>query len=105
MSARHSCWPDTGVSVTTLVFIVLLVVGLTRLRMDADVFNLLPRNSPIVDSLRLYQQDFGSSNELILLLRATDSASSTAAVESFDERSTTSRTVISAVGITTPSRS
>ncbi len=63
------------------LIIVLLVVGLARLRMDVDVFNLLPRNSPIVDSLQLYQQDFGSSNELILLLRAADSVSSIAAAE------------------------
>jgi len=64
-----------------LGIVVLLVAGLTRLQLDADIFNLLPRDSRMVRSLQLYQQDFGSSNELVLLLRTEDAASTTAAAE------------------------
>ena len=61
--------------------VVALVAGLLRVSLDADVFNLLPRDSRMVQSLQLYQQDFGSSNELILLLRTSAAESSTAAAE------------------------
>ena len=64
-----------------LATLLLLVVGLTRLQLDADIFNLLPRDSRMVQSLQLYQQDFGSANELVLLLRSDDASSSSAAAE------------------------
>ena len=57
-----------------LGIVAVLVAGLTRLQLDADIFNLLPRNSRMVQSLQLYQQDFGSSNELVLLVRTDDAA-------------------------------
>jgi len=51
---------------------VLVVAGLTRLRLDADVFNLLPSDSGMVEGLELYHQSFGSNRELILSVRAHD---------------------------------
>ncbi|MFW2403786.1 MAG: MMPL family transporter, partial [Gammaproteobacteria bacterium] len=73
--------------------VVLLVAGLTRLQLEADIFNLLPRDSRMVRSLQLYQQDFGSSNELVLLLRTDDAASTSAAAERLAE-------VLKAAGLT-----
>jgi len=61
--------------------IVLLALGLSRLQLDADVFNLLPRDSGMVQGLQAYQTSFGSSNELLLLLQSDDSESALAAVE------------------------
>ncbi len=54
-----------------LVFAV-LAAGLSRLNLDADIFNLLPRDSRLVESLQAYQDSFGSSNELIVLLRSNN---------------------------------
>ena len=47
-----------------LIFIVVilgLMSGLRDLRLDVDVFNLLPRDSLMVDGLKVYQKAFGSS--------------------------------------------
>jgi len=47
-------------------------VGFGRLRIDVDVFNLLPIDSRMVDGLKLYQRSFGTSRELIISLRSPD---------------------------------
>jgi len=61
--------------------LVVLITGVTRLQLDANIFNLLPGESAMVQSLQRYQQDFGSANELILLLRTADAAASKRAAE------------------------
>ena len=49
-----------------------LVVGLARLRFDADIFNLLPGDLPAVRGLQLQQQNFSNARELLVTLHATD---------------------------------
>jgi len=51
---------------------LILMAGFLRLRIDVDVFNLLPADSPVVDGLKLYQRSFGASQDLIISLRSPD---------------------------------
>lgn len=51
---------------------VALVVGLSRLELDVDVFSLLPADSDIVDGLQRYQRNFGSTKGLVISVRGTD---------------------------------
>ena len=51
---------------------VVIGVGLSRFDLDADVFGLLPRDSPTVQGLKLYQDTFGSTAELMLTVRSPD---------------------------------
>ena len=63
-------------SVLALLFIAVVVTGLTRLRVDSDVFSLLPTDAPTVEGLRLFQEKFGSSHSLIVSIRSVDSKTS-----------------------------
>ena len=47
-------------------------IGLARLRFDVDVLDLLPRDQPSVQGLKLYQQYFANARELIITLRSED---------------------------------
>jgi predicted exporter len=51
---------------------IVLAAGLSQLRLDVDVFNLLPANSRMVEGLKLYQRSFGSSRELVLSVRSEE---------------------------------
>ncbi len=44
-----------------VLFLALLALGLTRLRLDVEVLNLLPHKVPVVQGLKLYQQHFADS--------------------------------------------
>jgi len=68
------------------LLLAILVAGLLRVRMDVDVFNLLPSGSATVEGLRLYQRTFGSSRELIVSLRAPDADLAARSVRSLAER-------------------
>ena len=52
--------------------LVAVVAGLLRLRFDVDVLNLLPPDEPTVQGLKLYQQHFANSRELVITLRAPE---------------------------------
>lgn len=52
----------------------LAIAGLFRLELGADLFSLLPADSPLVEGLRTQQRAFGSSRELVLSLRAATAA-------------------------------
>jgi len=62
-----------------LLFGLLMIAGLARLRFDVDVLNLLPGDLPVVRGLQLYQRNFTDSRELILTVRAPDAARAQAA--------------------------
>ncbi len=64
---------------------LVLALGLWRFRLDVDIFNLLPVNAPMVDGLKLYQKNFGSSRELVLSLRSPEAARTKAAARSLAE--------------------
>jgi len=54
------------------LLLVAVAAGLCRLRFDGDVLNLLPPDEPTVRGLKLYQQHFANSRELVITLRAPD---------------------------------
>ncbi len=55
-----------------LLLLVPVAIGLTRLHMDADVFNLLPANLPSVQGLQIYQKHFSNARELIITIQGTN---------------------------------
>jgi predicted exporter/lauroyl/myristoyl acyltransferase len=55
-----------------LLLLVPLALGLTRLRIDTEVLNLLPPDEPSVQGLKIYQQHFANAHELIITLRSAE---------------------------------
>lgn len=53
-----------------LLLLVPVVIGLTRLRFDVEVFDLLPSDLAPVQGLKLYQEHFSNARELIITLQA-----------------------------------
>ncbi len=64
---------------------VVLATGFFRLRLDVDVFNLLPTDSRMVEGLKLYQRSFGSSRELVFSLRSASAEQTEKAARSLAE--------------------
>lgn len=56
-----------------LPLLVPIAIGLTRLHFDAEVFDLLPSDLPVVAGLKLYQENFANARELIITLQGQDS--------------------------------
>src|SRR5258708_4944117 len=56
-----------------LVLLIPIVIGLSRLRFDGEVFDLLPPDLSVVQGLKLYQQYFANARELSITVRATQS--------------------------------
>lgn len=55
------------------VFVPLLFLGFNRLQLGTDVLDLLPPHLSSVQGLKLFQQHFADSRELILTLKGSDS--------------------------------
>src|SRR5687767_1396217 len=53
-----------------LGLVLLIGAGLTRLRFDVEVLNLLPTQLPVAQGLKDYQQNFADARELIVTLEA-----------------------------------
>src|SRR5437899_5667883 len=69
--SRHWLW---------LLLAVPIAIGLMRLRFDIEVLDLLPTSLPVVNGLKLYQQNFSNARELILTIAGPDAdATETAA--------------------------
>src|SRR5581483_1581094 len=51
-----------------LLLVVPVLLGVTRLRFDVEVFDLLPSDLPAVAGLKLYQEHFANARELIIAL-------------------------------------
>lgn len=62
--------------------VLLAVFGLSRLRLDVDVLNLLPRELPVVQGLRTHQQHFANARELIITIKSPDAGVSEDAARS-----------------------
>src|SRR5437773_10947696 len=60
--------------------LLLIGAGIYRLRFDAEVLDLLPAGEPVVEGLKLFQQNFANARELIITVRApeADAAEQTA---------------------------
>lgn len=55
-----------------LLLLVLAAFGFRRLRLDAEVLNLLPQDLPAVQGLKLYEQHFADASQLILTITGSD---------------------------------
>ena len=55
-----------------MLLVVPIVIGLARLHLDVDVFDLLPEDLSVVAGLKLYQEHFADARELIITLKADD---------------------------------
>ena len=56
----------------SLLLVVFCGIGLTRLHLDADVINLLPRQGRAISPFRTYLQQFGSLDQLLVVFTAGD---------------------------------
>jgi predicted RND superfamily exporter protein len=54
------------------LLLIPVIIGATRLRLDVEVLNLLPANLPVVQGLKLYQENFSNARELIITLEGHD---------------------------------
>ncbi len=59
-----------------------LVLGVARLRFDADVLNLLPAKLDVVRGLQLRQAHFSSADDTLVTVEAADESTAAAAAES-----------------------
>ena len=57
-----------------VLLLVAVGLGLARLRFDVDILDLLPPDEPSVQGLKLYQRHFTNARELVVTLRAPESA-------------------------------
>ncbi|HYE30416.1 MAG TPA: MMPL family transporter [Methylomirabilota bacterium] len=55
-----------------LLWLLFVAVGLSKLRFDVQVLNLLPKDIPAVEALGLYEERFGQTDELIIAIRGSD---------------------------------
>ena len=68
-----------------LILLVPVLVGLTRLHFDVEVFDLLPSNLEAVEGLKLYQQYFANARELIITVKGKDAEQTEAAAQALAE--------------------
>lgn len=68
-----------------LLLIIPAIIGLARLRFDAEVLNLLPGELPAVQGLKLYQQYFAGVSELLVVVRALDAETAESAARQLAE--------------------
>lgn len=69
-----------------LTGVLIILIGFWQLRIDVNIFNLLPANSPMVEGLQLYQRSFGSSRELIISIRMQNAEQAEEAARSLAEK-------------------
>jgi predicted RND superfamily exporter protein len=71
-----------------LLFLLLIAVGLGiyRLRFDVEVLNLLPPGEPVVEGLKLFQQNFANARELIMTVQAPEPEAAEQAARVLAER-------------------
>lgn len=75
----------TGRIVILLFSAALVMLGLSRLRLDADILATLPPSLPEVEGLRLLRDAFTGGDELLIGLEAGDAETAQAAANSLSE--------------------
>ncbi|HEY5913142.1 MAG TPA: MMPL family transporter, partial [Verrucomicrobiae bacterium] len=80
-----------------LPLVALLIFGLWRVRLDVEIFNLLPDNLPVVHGLRLYQKHFAGTRELIITVRAPSAEAAETAARQLAERLSPQTNAVSSV--------
>jgi len=69
-----------------LLFLVPVALGLARLRFEADVLDLLPRNVRAVEGVKIYQQKFSNARELIITVESSDKEVTATAAQAIAEK-------------------
>ena len=64
--------PPPQVALDPAPLLLPALIGLSRLRFNVEVLDLLPADVPAVQGLKSYQQHFANTRELILTLQGTD---------------------------------
>jgi predicted RND superfamily exporter protein/lauroyl/myristoyl acyltransferase len=64
------------------LFLLAVIAGCWRLRLDVQILDLLPPGLKVVQGLKLYQDHFSNNRELIVSLRLPDAPNAEAAAES-----------------------
>lgn len=80
-----------------LLFLLPVAAGIARLRFDAEVLDLLPGDVRAVAGLKLYQQHFANSRELIVTVRTADAADTRAVAQAIAEKLRAQTNLISEV--------
>jgi uncharacterized protein len=80
-----------------LVLIALMVIGVTRLRFDVQVLNILPPDLGVVRGLKLYQEHFANARELIITVAAADAEQAASAAQAIAERLRKENDLVSSV--------
>ncbi len=80
-----------------LLFLVPVAIGLARLRFDGDVLDLLPGKVPAVAGLKIYQQHFTNSRELIVTVQAGDADAAKHAAQAIAEKLRAATNLVSEV--------
>ena len=57
-----------------LLLLLPVAFGLSRLRFDTEVLNLLPARLPEVQGLKLWQEHFAGAGDLLITIRTGDAA-------------------------------
>ncbi|HUR45911.1 MAG TPA: MMPL family transporter [Candidatus Saccharimonadales bacterium] len=79
------------------LLLIPLVLGVLRLRFDVEVLNLLPGQEPVVQGLKLYQQNFSNARELIITLEGAEPEGVETAARSVAEFLRTQSNLVTAV--------
>ncbi len=69
-----------------LFLLIPITVGVARLRFDAEILDLLPANVRAVAGLKIYQQHFTNSRELIVTVSAKDADAASAAAQAIAKK-------------------
>lgn len=69
-----------------LLLLIPIGLGLARLRFETDVLDLLPRNVRAVEGVKLYQQKFSNSRELIITVESAGKETTAQAAQAIAER-------------------
>ncbi|MGI8966401.1 MAG: hypothetical protein ACR2H1_10000, partial [Limisphaerales bacterium] len=82
-------------------FLLLLLIpigfGFARLKLNVEMLDLLPQDSPIVQGLKLYQENFSYSRELYVTVTSPDSETTENVARTLSQNLRTSSNLISQV--------
>ncbi len=67
------------------ILVVPVAIGFARLHFDPDVLSLLPSGVPTVQGLRLYQEHFSNTRQLIITVKAADAEAAKSAAQAIAE--------------------
>lgn len=80
-----------------LLLLIPLVLGLARLRFDAEVLHLLPREVRAVAGVKIYQQKFSDSRELIVTVASPEKDQTSQTAQAIAEKLRAATNLVTAV--------